>query len=293
MANIQQVGLREAQTRIGSKEHYAVVTVLKNRQGGTGVSEKRVLANDMAGPRPGASDRREITSRSGLRQAQVIRPASLIGPTSTSIAGVYALPLPQQLTYTTSQEWADDDTSALEQLIGYGAKGGGANGIFSGDALSYLAGLGINIAVGKASQSSFRKALADKGLAYNPFKELFYNGVAFRRFTYTWQFAPISAAEAQALNQLIYDFEFHSAPDVRYGPQSPFILPDSFEIEWANTKLPKLKSLVLTSVGVDYANSGAGPKFNTDDHPSFVALTLEFLETALITRAEVTALRTV
>lgn len=282
---IEQNGISDLSTvNTETNIPYTQIHILKNVFGGTGVTEKRKLT----------------AFGSDNKQSEILRKTTLDRSYSvtTQLQSSIGLPLPNGLDYNYRQDWSEDTVELSEQIVNAFVNRTGSSGQILDDYKLSLPGYSnisdmVNRKLINAVSNNWGKLAARKaGIASNPYKELFYNGTTFRTFSWSWDFAPINEKQSQEIEQFIHELEQASLPEY-WGEQagSPFKLPDTFEIEFVNTKLPKLKGLALTSIDKKYDNSGAGPKFFSNGHPSFISLSLSFIEITLITKKEHEELR--
>lgn len=196
-----------------------------------------------------------------------------------------ALPLPKNLPYAWQNDWSESETGITEQLVSQVASGS----TFSDVASS--AASGIKNQILQAVNSSYLQKMLQKnaGVAPNPFKEMYYNGVAFRQFQFSWDFAPQNQQEAETLERLIFDLELASHPELTdhnaETNTTSFLIPDVFDIVFVGTRTPRIQTAALTNMTVEYAQNG--PKFFADGHAAFVDLTLSFTELIPLTRREI------
>lgn len=201
---------------------------------------------------------------------------------TTRLSASIALPLPKNLPYSFNHDWSQDETGFIERTISSIA----SNGISVEEAMRETGNLAKNIGVRMANEMGMRKFLQKNlGVSGNPFKEMFYNGVGFRTFSFSWEFAPKSKREADSIDKLIGQLEIASHPEFTDGEGSAWNIPDTFEIEFKGTNLPKLTVLALTSMNVDYGQYG--PKFMSDGSPAFVSLDLSFTEMIPLTKKNI------
>ncbi len=278
MVNILQVSMNEQRKGDGpssvspqSDGQYTLISVYGFESGGSGdasVDPIRITS----GPE-GIGTETSPRSNIGLSEASKIQ--------STII-----LPLPTNLQNSFSNDWTIDEVSAAENI----AAGLGEQYHFQD--FSEMKGIindnAINALVNVFSKTFLRKGIRyNVNLATNPHKEMFYNGPEFRTFSWDWEFAPISQEEAQAVNTLIYNLVKYSHPDFQGGDQSAYKYPETFEVEFIGTKIPKTAALALKNVTPNYTNSGAGPRFFIDGHPTFTSLSLEFIELIPLTKENI------
>ena len=134
--------------------------------------------------------------------------------------------------------------------------------------------------------------------AENKFLESTFQEVPFRKFSYTWKFTPRNPKESEVAHDIIKTFKFHMMPELpevgdfgRY-----FVTPAEFDIfymfrgdenEWIN----KVSTCVLTNMDINYS-PGTYQTFRPHQSkkgapPIEIDLKLDFMETQLITKAEV------
>lgn len=127
------------------------------------------------------------------------------------------------------------------------------------------------------------------GIADNPQNLVLFREIAFRKFQFEFILTPENEKESNTINQILYLFRYHSAPEVKSGSAGRFFVPPSdFDIEFIhnndiNKNLPKISTCVLENVTIDYA---AGGKWTTyyDGNSTQTKLTLQFMETQIPTK---------
>jgi len=257
----------------------------------TQINVIQVRNNTMNGPTglPGmeqivipTSKNKTITSTPGAIPTDSTGSDSKLSAT-TRLTSSIALPLPTNLVYSSSNDWSEEETNFLEKTLGKVANGGIQS---VADATGNIADFAKNKLINMASMTAFKKYAQNSGFAGNPYKEVYYGGIRFRTFAWHWELAPKSAAEAKTIERLLFSLELASHPEfLGETDSSAFWIPDSFEVEFKGTNLPKLQRLVLTSMNVDY--SQYGPKFIANGNPAFITLDLNFMEVDIRTKKEV------
>ena len=130
------------------------------------------------------------------------------------------------------------------------------------------------------------------GTAANPKKEQLFKNVDFRTFTFSYQFFPRSASEAQAVKNIIRQFKLHMHPEFRDpGTNFLYIYPSEFDIVYYNNgrenpNLHKHTSCVLTDMNITYAPQGIFTSFE-DGMPSQINVQLTFKELAILTKEDI------
>lgn len=165
----------------------------------------------------------------------------------------------------------------------------------------------------KTARGELLKELAEKtgsadtlgliagGYAANPHVETIFKNANFRKFTFSFLFAPRDPQEAIAVKNIIKLFRFNSAPELipSFG-NSFFVYPGEFDIKFysngrENSYLNKISSCVLDSVTVNYAANQGGQfvAFDITDDDELngasviTSLQLSFTETELITKERI------
>jgi hypothetical protein len=115
-----------------------------------------------------------------------------------------------------------------------------------------------------------------------------FKGVDFRTFSYDYDFAPRSEAEANAVLDIIRMFRYHMLPEYADRENYLYIYPSEFEIKYfrgdvENTHLEKQMTAVLTNCTVNYTPNG---QFNTfaNGMPTQIRLQLQFKELGTATK---------
>ena len=134
--------------------------------------------------------------------------------------------------------------------------------------------------------------------AMNNFLETTFKGVGFRKFSYTWKFAPKSIEEVIAAQEIIKTFKFHMLPEL---PESGdfgryYVTPAEFDIFYMfrgdeNSYFNKIATSVLVNMDVNYS-PGQYQTFRPIDGingapPTEIDLKLDFQETKIITKSDV------
>lgn len=166
-----------------------------------------------------------------------------------------------------------DLTGALERF--QGTKVGDMARMFGQDQLARATGM-----TGQQLMSVTR------GEIYNPNLEMFYEGPDLRDFDFSFQCAPKSSADAQAIRQIIMEFKKWSSPE---ESGDKLKLPHVWKISYggkAKQYYNKFKTAALTNINVQY-NAGIDSHMTfTDGSPIVTGFTLSFTETEIITRKD-------
>ena len=200
-----------------------------------------------------------------------------------------ALYIPNQLNTRYSVGWGEEDTFMFSAL----AKGGEqiARAFESKGAESRVSGVAKEVltaaAVGGATPFGKEQGIA-AGLAQNPKKEQAFKNVDFRTFTFDYQFAPKSSAEAQNVLNIIKAFKYHMHPEFKSEDAFLYIYPSEFDITYyhgakENLNIHRHTSCVLTEMNVNYTPNGVFTTF-PDGMPTQINVTLTFKELMLLSK---------
>lgn len=192
-----------------------------------------------------------------------------------------------------------DETS--RKLFGLYAFSAGLQGL--GDFLGSVPVLGNLGKIPEALQERAKSAiLLGTGATFNPFKEVLFRTVEFRRFSFKYTLLPRNQKEMDQINRIINLFYFHMLPEERTEYSGRFWeFPSDFDIEfykinfnneknvYENMFLMALSTCVLTNVAIDFVPGG---EFVTrhDGSPVGVTLALDFVETEIMSKNRVAEL---
>jgi hypothetical protein len=123
----------------------------------------------------------------------------------------------------------------------------------------------------------------------NPFREVFFEGIDYRKFNFRYKFMPRNVTEVKAVYSIIDKFKEHMHPELSAGGYF-YIYPSEFEIRYyynnsENGYLNKITSCALTDMSVEYG----GEQFASfaDGAPTEINLSLSFRELDLQTRENI------
>ena len=150
------------------------------------------------------------------------------------------------------------------------------------------------------SSSTFNAAFIGKFGVVNPMVEVMYSKPELRNFRFDYMFYPRSESEAKSVQDIIYQFQYHQAPELKSGTAGYMLVPPStFDIGFyyrglVNPNIPRILSCVLKQVDVDYApngfhafesnNSQFVPTIGGTGMPVGIRLSLAFQETQYVTK---------
>lgn len=224
---------------------------------------------------------------------------AIISRKSKRTTAAISLYVPNTLAFTQDMQYENvsltaslgvlDDANAVVSGImnGKGRIAGAALTSMTPDVLKMF---GINDhGIGTGINGIQDAVLSSLGLADNPQNYLMFKQIDFRKFQFSFILTPENAADTTLINQIIYLFRFHSAPEVATGGLGRFFIPPSdFDIDvlhngGRNTNIPRISTCVCNSVSVYY---GANGEWSTikDGQPIQTRLDLVFTETEIMTK---------
>ena len=124
------------------------------------------------------------------------------------------------------------------------------------------------------------------GKTVNPLKFQLFEGVNFRTYSYTFTLRPKNQDEAKSIQEIIYAFKLSALPGTIGANKRIYTFPNEWAIRFRGPFKDHIDyPLVSVCTGVE-VNYTDGQPFSTfiDGSPSSVGLTLNFTETATLTR---------
>lgn len=215
-----------------------------------------------------------------------------------------ALYMPDTLNFSYNQQYSDISVTDLSGTLGTAAAAGisiadyvKGNGVDpSKGNLSAFVSKAISALTGRADAAVFAGLT---GLASNPQLELIYSSPSFRTFRFSFMFYPRSEQEAKEVQDIIYMFKFHQAPEIQSKSGGRFLVPPSdFDIKFyyngkENENIPRVSTCVLETVDVDYAPNGfaayevpgkTSPSKGETGMPVAIRMDLGFKEVDILTK---------
>ena len=123
----------------------------------------------------------------------------------------------------------------------------------------------------------------------NPFREVFFEGVDYRKFNFKYKFLPKNERESLVVLNIINTFKEHMHPQLSAAGYF-YIYPSEFEIKYfynnkENGYFNKIAPCALTDMQVDYG----GEQFSTFSNgaPTEIDMTLSFRELELLTKESI------
>ena len=233
------------------------------------------------------------------------------GQNTKLIREIY-LPMPKELSHAEGVSWqasdlgsiggfmkGDMDAAAAATVLSKAALGtGGA----AGGVIGAIFGNGAAGAIGGfLASDNLQKSLESAvGIKANPFKEQTFEGIEFRKFSFSYTFNPKNQTEIKDLRSIITDIRAYSKPSFRSGG-GIFNYPHEFYIEFltrdqngnmiTNPHVPELKYCVCSNVTTNFA--GKEWRAFAGGAPVEISLQMDFEETELITQNDVLGKTTV
>lgn len=128
------------------------------------------------------------------------------------------------------------------------------------------------------------------GAVPNPHISAIFSGISLRSHRFEWTFAPRNAKESRDLQKLIYKLKANSLPSYSTNGTAALQYPQLVQIDlypWANdgeaNKLIRFKPCLLQDVSINYSPQGIPSFFAGTKQPTFIQLSLDFLETEIWT----------
>ena len=180
-------------------------------------------------------------------------------------------------------------TAGEAAAVAGAALGGAAiGGLLGGGKIASFGGaiggaVGSNLVTGSAMQSMAK-------VKTNPFREMLFEMVEFRKFKFQYKFLPKSRAEVDAIKNIIDLFKFHMHPELSAGNLF-FIYPAEFQIIYyfknkENAFFQKIAPSALTDLSVVYGGAGGMSTFH-DGAPTEINMSLEFTELEVLTKEKI------
>jgi hypothetical protein len=169
------------------------------------------------------------------------------------------------------------------------------------DSIKSIAGVGfreftLGIVSGLPGAGDAAGALVKRNAeARNPNLEVVFKSVPFRKFEYTFEFAPRNKEEVISVDKILKLFRYHMQPSLQGGSSSFFDVPSEFQLTYMyidkqNSYIPKISRCVLENMEIDQSPEGVFTTFRSDEKGAFPTLTtmkLSFTETEIMTKQKI------
>jgi hypothetical protein len=221
---------------------------------------------------------------------QVDKTQWLVQKGMTRLDKVIILPMPMELAVSTSIQYNDNFASTPLTKLGDIMNNSAAGTI------SDLVSLGKNKAIAgivnslKSGATNEQALLAEDRLAINPKKEVMFESFGFRKFNFSFRFAPKNEAESKMVSEIIQTLRYYSLPELTSGKMF-YIFPSEFEISFMlgskdNPHIPRVTTSVLQRINVNYMPDNIWASL-PNGAPLSLSMNLEFLEMELVDRGRV------
>jgi hypothetical protein len=177
--------------------------------------------------------------------------------------------------------------AGADLLNAYSSKGGGE--FHLEDSIGALAySFAAMIAESNIGESSVAAAGQFIGAIPNPHMATIFSGVDMREHSFEWKFAPRNKEESAKLKEIVNSLRKNSLPTFSTTGTAALQYPHLCIIDlypWAASDDPlmKFKPALLKSVSVNYSPNGIPSFFAGTNLPTFVSISLRFVETEYFT----------
>lgn len=237
----------------------------------------------------GISDKNKSINRKAEEQ-NILLANRRFGYANVRSKDTICLYMPLKIQFNDQLIYSEEDMGSMRILLDSlsGSKGG-VNALIEKAGTGYLAdGVAAVSAVAKLEAPNVQAARnAGTRSVTNPRREAMFRDVGLRTHSFSFEFAPKNASEAQEVLNIIKMFRYHAYPALRGGGGHFFRFPAEFEAQFytldeggsafINDNLPKLPRLALTNISVDYSAAGDYKTFH-DAKPAFIRMELQFQE---------------
>lgn len=275
------------QNRAKSEEYNDVLTAQSALAAGTvgfGIAEK------MKGKNAGAQTSALVATGTAGLGALAARGVDLVSTVRLMDAIQLHIPAAQVAQYTAN--WDEDSLGTAMGLLASGR--GDIKDVFSKEGLEFagrnaaaaIANIPAQVGIGDMNAGAALEATSKK--VNNPYKEQLFKSMGFRKFAFSYVFAPKNEAEYSSIVKIIDTFKYHMHPEI--SPDDLFMIyPSEFDIEYMyrnkeNTQLHRISTCALTDLKVTYGSDGQMTSFrDSDGAPNEIALQLSFTELETLT----------
>ena len=309
----EETGISKEDIEQGTVPAQKVVETVSNAMGVVGNTISEAIKNPDAGSEKATS---ELTKGSWEIPKDIVynnwlpKDGDNYGYTVIySTSGYWVLPIPQSMDYESSYEWSSDDA---HHISGGLARLGSTTKNFSfGNFLSNF-GYGLaETAVGVAAQGThgmiqkaltnmfgeagYKEATRGAGVVYNPNKQLYFNGIDLRDFSLSFNLAPTSKVQSDAIRDGFKKLAVAAAPDYKLG-KFFFTYPDFFgvavilKIPGGEYTLLQRGGLAITNMNLDLASDGQ-ITWHYDGFPTGLSFTVSFKESKVPTKANLSDIK--
>lgn len=184
--------------------------------------------------------------------------------------------------------------------VNMGAFGGFAAGGSMADSAGSLGSSGADLAqalgryamskVGTLNSNGAARMDAASKQSLNPYREVLFKQVDFRKFEFNYMFYPQSQAETDTVQKIIETFKYHMHPELSAGGLY-YIHPSEFNITYyykgqENKYFNKISTCALVDMKVHYGDQNQFSSFK-DGAPVEIAVSLTFQELETLTKERI------
>lgn len=221
-------------------------------------------------------------------------------PTYKRTAVCIALPVPDVLNTAIDAQWCAVDAS----LMNIAAFGNDMASVYDKDGAWAAIKQAVSRGVQKGATKFAANLLGDSGnqvtkSSNNTRKEVMFDSMMPRRFSFQWTFYPKSAEESKSVWDIIQMFKYHMTAEYDESTSGLFIdFPNTFDIEIhsngkRNNWLPKTSTCALTRLDINYTPGGSfaffeeianGKNYPDGAAPVGITIAAEFAEIEVLYR---------
>lgn len=148
--------------------------------------------------------------------------------------------------------------------------------------------------LGRVSEGVGGAIETETGITLNPNRRSTFKGIGLRRFNFSFQLIPTSAAEALRIREIIGFFRHNMYPDVKGqvgnipGTSAAFTFPSKFEISMVYGR--KRVGAMTLPMFLEHVNVTYNPNsmaFHTDGEPQETVVDLAFIEERALTKPDI------
>ena len=186
------------------------------------------------------------------------------------------------------------DTVNMGSIGGFAAGGSMADSaqhnILSGMEAAQALGRYAMSKVGTLNSNGAARMDAASKQSLNPYREVLFKQVDFRKFEFNYMFYPQSQAETDAVQKIIETFKYHMHPELSAGGLY-YIHPSEFNITYyykgkENKYFNKISTCALVDMKVHYGDQNQFSSFK-DGAPVEIAVSLTFQELETLTKERI------
>ena len=252
-------------------------------------------ANISGGALPDQNFKTVGDPRDGIREVVYADRRSRTVPRAptTRASGSITLYMPNQIQVSQKANYGEAEIGLLVAgaVASYQTVSGGLSQIDLGsvaDTLKKESGTGVAKALETAGATGAvaAKAIAS-GETTNNRTEMKFEGIDRRSFQFTFRLLPRSSDEANAIQEIVTLFRYHSMPGFTDDMLGRTLkAPSTFDIQYyPQEHLHRIGTSALEAVDVKFG--GDRPQFFKDNHPTETELTLTFKELDIVTKEKV------